>query len=263
MQPITFSKAGKLMLNKYVNGVPVKSAATSCFRNGVVQTIQPNVTINGSPIADGNSLWPAANPDTSIEGSIAVTLGYMPAELYAFIMGDTSQELTNAPFPVVDEELVIPSSAPFTVKLKHEPLTTTNFILVGADGKPWEKAEAAAEAGKYYISAETPDTLEFVEADNGKPVYAAYEFSAAAVTEFGLPKTPVRATYEIVIVAEAMGEDDTLYETALIVDRAKAMGAIGLPSQGGTPQPVTVNFTVLRPRGNKRAVDYKTTPLVV
>ncbi len=78
MQPIVFSKAGKIQLNKYVNGIPTKSGATSYFRNGAVQQITPNITINGSPIADGNSLWNAANPDTSIEGTIAVQLGFMP-----------------------------------------------------------------------------------------------------------------------------------------------------------------------------------------
>ena len=226
MQPIYFNKAGKFMLNRHVGGVPTKSATTSYFRNGVVQSIQPNITINGSPITDGNSLWAAANPDTSIEGTVAVQLGYMPPELYSFIMGDTSQELTKEPFPAVDEEYVIPATpdsvtSKYTVKLDHTPLTDGHFILVGTDGKPWKEAETTPVAGEYALDG---DKLEFAAADAGKPIYVSYEYEADKVTNFGLPKTPVRSNYELVIVGEATGEDDTLYDVALTVDRSRVSG---------------------------------------
>lgn len=263
MQPIYFSKAGKLQLNKYVNGIPVRSAETSYFRNGAVQSIAPNITINGSPISDGNSLWPAANPDTSIEGTLAVQLSFMPTELYAFIMGDTSEELTDVPFPVVDEEIVVPSVADettskYTVKLKHTPIDGT-LILVDKDAKPWTEAETTAETGKYVL---TTDTLEFAKADADKALYVSYDYQAATATRFGLPKTPARPAYELVVSTEATGEDDTLYEAAVVVDRCKVLGSINPPAQGGTPNPVTITFTVLKPRGNNRAIDYTTTPIV-
>lgn len=257
MQPIYFSKAGKLQLNKYVNGIPVRSAITSYFRNGAVQQVTPSVTINGSPIADGNSLWNAANPDTSIEGALAVQLGFMPPELYAFVMGDTSEELTNIPFPVVDEEITIPTEAPYTVKLKHEPIAGT-LIVVDKDAKPWEKATGTAEAGKYLLDG---GELEFVAADAGKALFISYDYQAATATRFGLPKTPVRPAYQLIISSEATGEDDTLFEAAIVVDKCKVMGSINPPQQGGTPQPITVTFTILKPRGNNRAVDYTVTPI--
>lgn len=261
MQPIYFNKAGKLMLNKYVNGVPVISPETSYFRNGVVQSITGNITINGSPIADGNSLWAAANPDTSIEGTITVQLGFMPPELYAFIMGDKTQELTNTPFPAVDEEYTIPTvpdtNGAYTVKLEHTPLPTSHFILTGIDGKPWTKVDDSPSAGEYVLDG---DELEFSADDKGKPVFVSYEYQAPTVTQFGLPKTPVRANYEVVIVGEATGEDETLYDVALTIDKARVTGNIPLPSQGGTPQPISITFTVLKPRGNNRAVDYRATP---
>lgn len=260
MQPIYFSKAGKLQLNKYVNGIPVRSSTTSYFRNGAVQQITPNITINGSPIADGNSLWNAANPDTSIEGTLAVQLGFMPPELYAFIMGDTSEELTNTPFPVVDEEITIPTEAPYTVSLKHAPIDGT-LIVVDKDAKPWSKAESEAESGKYFVNEINKDTLEFVEADAGKALFVSYDYQVAKATRFGLPKTPVRPAYQLVISTEATGEDDTLCEAAVIVDRCKVLGSINPPQQGGTPQSVTITFTILKPRGNNRAVDYAITPI--
>lgn len=260
MQPIYFSKAGKLMLSRYVDGIPTRSAETSYFRNGAVQSIAPSVTINGTPIADGNSMWPAANPDTSIEGTLAVTLGFMPVELYAFIMGDTSEELTNIPFPVIDEEIIVPSAAPYTVKLKHEPITGKPFILVDKNATPWEAASSTAAAGKYLLDG---DELEFVAADAGKPLFVTYEYQASAATRFGLPKTPVRPAYELVISGEAVGEDETLYEAAIVVDKCKVLGSINPPTQGGTPQPITITFNILKPRGNNRAIDYTVTPIPI
>ena len=259
-QPIVFSKAGKIMLVKYVNGIPVRSPENVYFRNGAVQQITPNITINGSPIADGNSLWAAANPDTSIEGSIAVQLGFMPPGLYAFIMGDTTEELTNSPFPMIDEEITVPMEAPYTVKLKHKPIDGT-IILVDKDAKPWDKSTSTPSAGEYYVDSQTPDELEFDESDAGKSLFVSYDYLAPKVSHFGLPKNPVRPAYQLIVSGEAAGEDESPYEAALIVDKCKVLGAINPPQQGGTPSPVTITFTVLKPRGNNKAVDYKITPI--
>lgn len=197
MQPIYFNKAGKFMLSKYVDGRPKRSAKTSYFRNGVVQSITPNITINGTPISDGNSLWAAAQPDTSIEGTIAVQLGFMPPELYAFVMGDETEELETAPFPVIDEEILVPDEAPFEVTLANKPIADS-MILVDIHGNAWEKTEKQEdtenpeeflpiEAGKYAI---TGDKLEFAKEDAGKALFVTYDFQLTNVTKFGLPKTP-------------------------------------------------------------------------
>ncbi len=258
MQPIVFDKAGKFMLNKYVDGRPVKSATTSLFRNGVVQSITPNITINGTPIADGNSLWAAMNLDTSIEGTVAVQLGFMPPELYAFIMGDKIEEAATAPFPVIDEELLVPDEAPYEVELDKTPIADT-LILVDVHGKAMTKADwEPVAAGKYLM---TDGKLTFNEADAGKTLFAAYDFSATKVTKFGLPKTPKRESYQVIISGEAIGEDETLYDTALILDKAKVLGSINPPAQGGEPQSITITFEIQKPRGNNRAVDYMATPM--
>lgn len=258
MQPIVFDKAGKFMLNKYVDGRPVRSATTSIFRNGVVQSITPNITINGTPIADGNSLWAAMNLDTSIEGTVAVQLGFMPPELYAFIMGDKIEELEKASFPVIDEELLVPDEAPYEVDLKKTPIADT-LILVDVHGKAMTKADLEpAAAGEYTLEGQT---LTFSETDAGKTLYAAYDFEATKVTKFGLPKTPKRESYQVIISGEATGEDETLYDTALILDRAKVLGSINPPAQGGEPQPTTITFNIQKPRGGNRAVDYMATPM--
>ena len=109
MQPITFSKAGKLMLTKYVNGVPVRSAINSYFRNGAVQSIVPNINIKTTALPDGNSDWDAAELDTGKEGTITVNLSFMPIELYAWLMGTTVEDLVNTPMPVIDYEISIPA----------------------------------------------------------------------------------------------------------------------------------------------------------
>jgi hypothetical protein len=260
MQPIYFSKAGKLMLNKFVDGAPVKSSSTSFFRSGAVQSVTPNITINGSPISDGNSLWPAANPDTSIEGTIAVQLGFMPSELYAFIMGDTSEVLSNVSFPVIDEEIVVPSESPYEITLNHLPVDGT-ILMVDVTNTAVAAAATAAEASKYFQNATNKDKLEFVADDAGKSLFVSYSYTATSATKFGLPKTPVRPAYQLIVVGEAVGEDETMYEVALTVDKCKVLGSINPPSQGGTPNPCTITFTVQKPRGDLRAVEYLTTEI--
>ncbi len=258
MQPIVFNKAGKIMLIKYENGLPAKLDPAKCFsRNGVVQQITPNININGSPIADGNSLWDAANLDTKIEGTIAVQLGYMPPELYAFIMGDTSETNQTVEFPYVDMEFTIPSTTPYTVKLPFTP-TADGVMVVDIQNKVFTK-DATAAAGKYSL---TTDTLTFHADDKGKTIFVSGYASKTGATKFGLPKSPVRAAHQLIIVGEAVGEDETLYNVATTIDKCKVLGAINPPQQGGTPSPVTITFTVLKPRGNNRAVEYMAIPMV-
>ncbi len=243
MQPIVFNKAGKFMLTKFSEGKPDSLKPASCFfRNGVVQQITPNISINGTPIPDGNSLWDAANLDTGIEGTIAVQLGYMPTELYAFIMGDTSQKNQDLDFPYVDEEYTVPETGAYTVKLKNTP-TADGVMVVDVHNATLSPTLDG-------------DTLTFTAGDAGKAVYVSYYAAKTGVERFGLPKIPVRPAYQLIVVGEAVGEDDTLYEVATTVDRCKVLGNINPPSQGGTPEPITITFTILKPRGDLRAVDY-------
>lgn len=260
MQPIYFQKAGKIRLNKYVNGVPVMSPETTFTRAGIVQSIQANITINGTPIQDGNSLWNAANPDTNIEGNIVVTLGTMPPDLYAFIMGDTITEHTSYPFPVNDEELLIPSASPYTVTLKHAPDTSRPIILVDADASAWAKVSATPAKGQYSVSA---STVTFNSADAGKSVFITYDYTATNAKSYGLPKEPRRTSCELIVSGEATGDDESsMYEVAVIVDKCKVQGTISPPQQGREPQPVSITFNVQKPRGNKRAVDFVHVPIL-
>jgi hypothetical protein len=259
MQPIFFQKAGKIRLNKYVDGKPVTSPETTFTRAGVVQSIQPNITINGTPIPDGNSLWNAINPDTSIEGDVVVTLGTMPPDLYAFIMGDKVTELTNVSFPINDEEILIPDTSPYTVTLENTPDTDKPIILVGADASAWAKVSATPAKGQYSVSA---SAVEFSSADKGKTVFATYNYTADKGKSFGLPKNPRRTSMELIISGEATGDDEsTMYNVATIVDRCKVQGTISPPQQGREPQPVSITFNVQKPRGNKRAVDFVAVPI--
>ncbi|MCX7772923.1 MAG: hypothetical protein N2376_07410, partial [Clostridia bacterium] len=114
MQPITFPKAGKLLLNRYVNGVPVKSASTSFFRAGAVQSIVPSIELKTSTLPDGNSDWDAAELDTGKGGTIIINLSFMSPELYAFLLGTDVEDLTSTVMPVVDWEITVPETSPYT-----------------------------------------------------------------------------------------------------------------------------------------------------
>jgi hypothetical protein len=255
MQPIFFQKAGKLMLTKYVNGVPVRSAETSYFRNGAVESITPSVTINSTSLPDGNSDWAAAQPDTGKEGTVAISLSFMPLDLYAFLMGVEVEDLTSEPFPIIDHEITIPEASPFTVTLPQEPDTGRPIILVDADASAWVKTGSSPAQGQYSISAAVAT---FNSADAGKSVFITYDYTAAVVKSFGLPKSGSRPAMECVISGEATGEDESeFFDAAIIIDRCKSTGNINPPPMSRNPQPQTITLQVLKPRGNKKAVDFR------
>lgn len=258
MQPIFFSKAGKLMLTKYVNGVPVRSAENSFFRNGAVQSITPSINIKTTELPDGNSDWPAAEVDTGKEGTVTINLSNMPVELYAFLMGTTVDSLSSAPMPVVDEELTIPSTSPYTVTLSHAPDTTRPIILVDRNASAWTKVSSAPSQGQFMVSG---TTATFNSADAGKPVFITYDYTALTAKSFGLPSSGSRFAMECVISGEATGEDEsTFYDVAIIIDKCKATGNINPPELGREPKPQSITLKVLKPRGNNKAVDFRFAP---
>lgn len=258
MQPIYFPKAGKIMFNKYVDGVPVRSPETSVFRNGAVVSITPNVTINTTALPDGNSDWDAAEPVTGREGTIAVELSFMPPELYAFLMGTTVDDLQNTPMPVIDHEITIPEVSPFEVKLPHSPDTTRSVMMVDMNASAWSKVSASPSTGEFSVSE---DVVSFSSADAGKPVFLTYDYTALAVKSFGLPKSGDGFAMECVVSGEAMGEDEsTPYDVAVIVDRCKATGTINPPPLSRNPAPQTITLKVLKPRGTNKAVDFRFAP---
>lgn len=262
MQPIFFSKAGKLMLTKYVNGVPTRSSENSYFRNGAVQSIVPNITINTTALPDGNSDWDAAEPDTGKEGTITVNLSFMPVELYAFLMGTTVDDLSNTPMPVIDQEIMIPEVSPYEVSLGHEPDTNRTIILVDMDAFAWTKTEsvsAVPSQGEYTISA---SAAVFNSSDAGKSVFITYDYTALTAKSFGLPKSGSRGALECVISGEATGEDEsTFYDAAIIIDRCKSTGDINPPEMNREPSPQSITLKVLKPRGNNKAVDFRFAPI--
>lgn len=260
MQPIYFSKAGKIMLTKYVNGALVRSAANSYSRNGAVQSIVPNINVKTTPLPDGNSDWDAAEPDTGKEGSVVVNLSFMPPELYAWLMGTTVSELSNTTMWANDEEIKIPDVSPYTVTLAHTPALGTN-ILVDANASAWAitaNVSAIPTQSQYTISAAA---AVFNSADAGKSVFITYDWTALTASNFGLPKAGSRSVMECIISGEATGEDEsTIYDINLVVDRCKSTGNINPPELGREPKPQSITLKVLKPRGSNNAVDFKFAP---
>lgn len=259
MQPIFFSKAGKLKVTKFKSdGTLSTDPADIYFRNGAIQSIAPTVNITTVALPDGNSDWDAAEPDTGKEGSLLANFSFMPIGLYAFLMGTTVEELTNTTMPAIDEEISIPDASPYAVTLAHTPDASKPIILVDQDVSAWTQtanASAVPEQGQYTISAAA---AVFNSADAGKPVFITYDWTALAAQGFGLPKSGSRSVLHLEISDEAMGEDEsTVYDAALIVDRCKSTGNINPPELGRNPQPQGITFKVLKPRGNNKAVDYK------
>lgn len=259
MQPIYFSKAGKLRLTRFTSSGALSTDPDDIyFRNGAIQSAVPTINIKTTPLPDGNSDWDAAEPDTGKEGNVLVNFSFMPIGLYAFIMGTTVEDLVNTPMPAIDEELSVPDASPYTVTLQHTPDTTRPIILVDADTSAWVKTESAPATGQYSVSAAVAS---FNSADAGKSVFINYDWSALTAKSFGLPKSGSRTALHLELSDEAVGEDEsTMYDSAIIVDRCKTTGNINPPEQSREPKPQGINFKVLKPRGNNKAVDFKFAP---
>lgn len=260
MQPIFFNKAGSLLLERYRCGKPSRAKGDAVFHHGAVVSITPNVTTNTQALPDGNSDWPAAQPVTGREGSIAVELSFMSPELYAFLMGTTVEKLTNTTMTVSDYEAIIPEKAPYEVKLLHEPVEGS-VLIVDYEGTHFEIIKPTEEVpdpplakGKVTIK---DNVVTFHEDDAGKAAYFAYDWLALEAVGFNFPKSGTPYAFRAIVSGEAMGDDEaTAYDANIIVDRAKAVGTINPPPLSKTPAPQTITLQVLKPRGDK-AVDFK------
>lgn len=259
MQPIFFNKAGNILLEKYVCGKPSRKPGDAVFHHGAVVSITPNVNVNTQELPDGNSDWPAAQPVTGREGTIAVELSFMSPELYAFLMGTNVEELENETMTVVDYEAIIPEDSP-SIELPHEPVDGS-ILLVDYEGTYFEIVDNATAdpltQGQVKVDK---DKLTFSEEDAGKAVYVTYDWIALTTKRFGFPKSGTPYAFRATISGEAMGDDEaTMYYANIIVDRTKAVGTINPPPLSKTPAPQTITLQVLKPRGDK-AVDFKFTP---
>lgn len=257
MQPIFFSKAGGLLLERYRCGKPSRAKGDAVFHHGAVVSITPNVTTNTQKLPDGNSDWAAAEPVTGREGSIAVELSFMSPELYAFLMGSDVEKLTSTTMTVADYEAIIPEKGDLEVKLLHEPVEGS-VLIVDYEGTHFEVVEldVGDELAKGQVTIDE-NVVTFHKDDAGKAAYFAYDWIALDAVGFNFPKTGTPYAFRATVSGEAMGDDEaTVYDANIIIDRAKATGNINPPPLSKTPAPQTITLTVLKPRGDK-AVDFK------
>lgn len=261
MQPIFFSKAGGLLLERYRCGKPSRAKGDAVFHHGSVVSITPTVNTTTQSLPDGNSDWDAAQPVTGREGSVAVELSFMSPELYAFLMGTTVEKLTNTVMTVADYEAVIPEKGDYEVKLLHEPVEGS-VLIVDYEGTHFEVVDSKDDQGDPVELEKGQVTIEdnvvtFHEDDAGKAAYFAYDWIALSAVGFNFPKTGTPYAFRATVSGEAMGDDEaTVYDANIIIDRAKATGNINPPPLSKTPAPQTITLTVLKPRGDK-AVDFK------
>jgi hypothetical protein len=253
MKAIIFNKAGKIALTKYVDGALSHVPANMCIRNGTVESIQENTSYNTTELPDGNSDWPMGEYDIGVTGNITVNLSSYQAELHAFLLGVSVEDLTDANMRVNDAEYVVPDSSPYEVELDHEPNDNMDVIVMDDDSTAFTEVESDPSSEEFSI---TEDTITFNSADAGKNVFVTYDWTATTAVGVGLPKTSNRPALYAVISGEAASEDEsTLYDTNVIIDKCKATGDINVPQKGREPQGWSFTLKVLKPRGSNDAVD--------
>lgn len=253
MKSIVFNSSGKIGLTKFVDGALSHTLANMSARNGTVERIQSNVTINTKDMPDGNSKWPMGSYDTGNEGSVVVTMSSYQPKLHAFLMGGTVSTVASRNMRVNDKKIFIPDSSPYTETLNHTPNDNITPIMVDESNTEFTKVDSAPAEGEFSISA---NEVTFNSADSGSNVFLTYDWTADSAEKLGL-SSDTRPVMHAIISGKAVSEDkSTEYDSNIIIDKCQSVGEISVPEKGSEPQPWSFTLKVLRPRGDNDAVEY-------
>ena len=256
MKTVIFPKSGKLMLTKYVSGALTPSVSNSVYRGGGVQSIQESITKRTTDLPDGNSDFPLGTYDVGTDGKVTVVMSSFSAALYAFLLGVSVSSITAQQMWDIDKSLLIPSASPFSVTLLHTPRSGGTIMLVDDGASAWTQtgSVSAVPATTQYTVSQT--IVSFNSADAGKNVFVTYDYSADA-SEVGVPKAATRTQMQCIISGEATSEDEsTTYDVNVVIDKCKSSGEMSPPSNEREPKTWTFTLSVLKPRGDNKAVDF-------
>lgn len=257
MRAIIHPKAGKITLVQFnADGtLSLTDASKYIGANGTVQTIKTSIDVKSSELPDGNSDWPMGVYDTGRDGSIEVTMSSFQPKIYAALMGVTTTAETNQKMWAAEEEQTIPATAAYTVDLEHAVAAGGTIVVLDQSGSPLVSVASGPAANQFTVSSAT---LTFNSADANKAIFCTYEFTAPTSEKLYLPTSGVRPALHAIISTEATSDDQiTTYDANIIVDKAKASGAMSPPPLQREPQPWTFTLKVLKPRGGFNPVYWR------
>lgn len=253
MQSIIYPRAGRIVLRKF----SASGALSDNFvvNNGTVESIGANVNIATTELADGNSDFPMGVYDTGKSGQLVVTMSSFQPDLYAALMGSELETINEDTLWAADQEISVPESSPFVVKLDHAVKSGGTFILVGRESSPFVKVESSPAEGQFAVSG---NEAEFNSANAGQIVFATYEWTASDVKKLALPTIGSRPVMQAIVSTEATDDGEVnIYDANVVVDKCKATGDINQPTQKREPEGWSFTLQVLRPRPSYNPVYWK------
>jgi hypothetical protein len=242
---LVYKKAGRIELIRYRDG-------KRFLKNGVVQSLSPQITNNTATLADGNSAMDMVF-SSGKAAQVTVNLNSFQPSLYAaLVAGDVTDE-TGVSIRRIEEN-TIPSASPFTVTLTRTPVTDT-VVVHNEDDSPFVKVASDPAVGQYSVSA---NVVTFNSVDAGKEVVIAYDVAATNAKRMQLSAEASNDVFRLIVAGEAVLRKDegTTKLDAITFDRVMPTGDIPWPSRQKEPQGWNFTLQVLKPRPGYKVVDY-------
>jgi len=241
---LVYKKAGRIELIRYKD-------SKRFLKNGVVQSLAPQITNNTTTLPDGNSAM-----DMMFSGGkaaqITVNLSSFQPSLYAaLVAGDVTDE-TGFSIRKIEENSV-PAASPFAVTLTKTPVTDT-VVIHNEDDSPFVKVSSDPATGQYSVSS---NVVTFSSTNANEEVIVAYDVSSD-VRRMQLSAEANNDAFRLIVAGEAVLNKDegTIKLDAITFDRVMPTGDIPWPTRQKEPQGWNFTLQVLKPRPGYKVVDY-------
>lgn len=249
MAKLVYKRAGNLELIR-------RSDNARFLAFGVVQSIDPTITINTSTLPDGNS-------DYDLEFSsgktaqVVVNLSTFVPKIYAALCGATYEESGSYGIRNIIQK-TIPASTPFTVDVTADagtPAADPVPVVHDAADSPYVKVSSDPATGQFSVSG---SVFTFSSANAGEELTLAFDVSTTA-DKMELPAESNRPVFEMIVAGGAVLADDegTTKKDAWIFDSVGPTGDIKPPTRQKEPAGWSVTMKMLKPRAGNKAVDYR------
>ena len=241
---LVYKKAGRIELIRYKDG-------KRFLRNGVVQSLAPQITNNTATLADGNSAMDMVF-SSGKAAQVTVNLNSFQPALFAALVAADLTEGQNATIRRIEENS-IPSASPYTATLTKTPVNGS-IVIHNEDDSPFVSVGSSPAIGQYSVSA---NVVTFNSADAGKEVVIAYDVSASS-KRMQLSAEANNDTFRLVVAGEAVLKKDegVTKLDAITFDRVMPTGDVPWPARQKEPQGWNFTLQVLKPRPGYKVVDY-------
>ena len=187
---LVFPVAGHFLFVPYgTNGLPDMTKAYNSNK-GVVVSIQRAMTLNTTPLPDGNSPYPAAEYVTTQEGTMTYVLSTYDPQLEALVAGASFEDGTSTDgemWTIASE--TVPSAAEYKLTLDPRPKSKDQIVIEDMYGNKFEHEDTAPSAGSKFTYDSAGGTITFNVDNNSNIEFRAVD-KAGNISE--VSSTPVK-----------------------------------------------------------------------